>query len=107
MTNKKISDRDLIMEHGSGMSRYAIAKKYKMSVGAVSSRLINMGMPRQPFRNEKEWKILTLSGYKTRHLTISAKLIRELGFKDTEKLIYKPIIKDGKVQLEIKREGKA
>lgn len=94
---------DLMKDKSSGMSRYAIAKKHKISVSTISQRLINLGFPKAEFTNLKEWKIMTLSNDYCRHIAIGNGIMEKLGYKRNEKLLYKSYVKNGRIIIEVKK----
>jgi hypothetical protein len=106
MPEQKIKKKELLIDAGSGMSVYAMAKKYHVYPGSVGQRLKKLGFPRRHFTNEKEWKKMTNSGFNVRHLAIKGKTISKLGFNKDDVLLYREIIIDGKLIIDIKKEEK-
>jgi hypothetical protein len=101
---KKISDLELLKEASNGMSRYGIAKKYGIQPSCVSRRLTDMGFPKKPFINKKEWKKMVKTQFNNRHIAINWDVLKELGFNQDDHLLYKEHIENGKLIIEVKKE---
>jgi len=106
----RITEKELRKEIKNGMSLYAIARKYKMSVSSVYERMKRYGL-KANYRfakdggYKKEWRKLSRNNKcLSRIFSLPSALIREIGVDPTKELYGRWVVKDGMLVLEIKEE---